>query len=125
MPSYWLIKAILILGFIALAFIIVRPVRTENRLALRRLGTLILIIFACFSVIFPGLLNRLAAFIGVDRGINLLVYALVLTVFSQMATAYRRDLENNRKLTALARAIALKDVQYPSQSNDSPPLKDH
>ncbi|QPK81696.1 DUF2304 domain-containing protein [Schaalia sp. ZJ405] len=118
MTSYWLIKALLIVALIVLAYFIVRPPRSANRLAIRRLGTLLILLFAVFAVLFPGLLNRLAQAIGVDRGINLLVYALVIAVFIQMTSAYRRDLESARRLTALARAVALDNVQYPDEQGE-------
>lgn len=116
MPTYLFIKAFLLLGFAALAVAILRPVRTATHLAVRRLGMLAIIIFACFAVLFPSFLNRLASLIGVEKGINLLVYTLVLALFMQMASSYRRDAEAERRLTRLARAIALSNVALPNPS---------
>lgn len=113
MPTYWLIKVILLLALFLLAVLIVRPVRSARHLAMRRLGMLTIIIFAAFAVLFPGTLNQLAAMLGIERGINLLVYALVLAFFMQMASAYRRDSEAEARITRLARAIALSNTRVP------------
>lgn len=113
MGSYWLIKIILLAGLLVVAWFLMRPVRSQGHLALRRLGMILTIVFAMFAVLFPGLLNRVAWQLGVDRGINLLVYVLVLAFFAQVATAYRRDSTNERRLTGLARAIALETVHLP------------
>lgn len=107
LTNYWLIKLLLLAGLLLLAWFVMRPIRNPNQLALKRLGMLLMIVFAAFAVLFPGLLNRLAAWLGVERGINLLLYALVLAFFMQVATTYRRDADTEKRLTQLARAIAL------------------
>lgn len=114
MGSYWLIKIVLLAGLLVVAWFLMRPVRSQGHLALRRMGMFLTIVFAMFAVLFPGLLNRVAWQLGVDRGINLLVYVLVLAFFAQVATAYRRDSANERRLTGLARAIALDSVRLPA-----------
>ena len=111
--QYWLIKAILLTALVIIMWVIVRPVRTQGHLALRRVITVLTLVFAMFAILFPGLLNRVAWRLGVDRGINLLVYVLVLALFAQIATAYRRDSTAEKRLTELARAIALNTVQVP------------
>ena len=113
MMQYWLIKALLLAGLVVVAWWLIRPVKSQSRLALRRLGMTALVAFAMFAVLFPGLLNRVAAQVGVERGVNLLVYALVVAFFAQVATAYRRDEAAERRMTQMARAIALSEVQAP------------
>ncbi len=118
MPTYWLIKALLLLALVGLAFLVIRPVRSASHLAIRRLGMLAIILFAGFAVLFPSLLNQIAAFVGVERGINLLVYSLVLAFFMQMASAYRRDADAEHRITQLARAIAISSAELPAQSKE-------
>lgn len=113
MPTYWLIKGLLILALFALALLVIRPVKSANHLALRRLGVIVIIIFAAFAILFPHLLNDLAHALGVERGINLLVYTTVLALFMQMATTYRRDADAEQRITQLARAIAIANAQLP------------
>ncbi len=111
--QYWLIKAILLVALLLIGWFLIRPIHSQGHLAFRRLGMLLTIVFAMFAVLFPGLLNRVAWRLGVERGINLLVYVLVLALFAQIATAYRRDSTAEKRLTALARAIALHTVRLP------------
>ncbi len=117
MAEYWLIKTILLIALAAVGWLTIRPARSANHLAIRRLGMMVIILFAFFAVLFPSLLNELATRVGVERGINLLVYVLVLAFFVQMATSYRRDSEADKRLTLLARAVALSTVTPPDQSS--------
>lgn len=111
--SYWLIKTILVIGLLAVAYLMMRPVRTANHLAIRRLGVVVVIVIASLAVIFPDVLTQLARSIGVYSSVNLLVYILVLAVFTQMAIGYRRDTATDRKLTQLARTVALLSAPKP------------
>ena len=118
MPTYWLVKALLLLALIGLVFFTLRPIRSARHLALRRLGVLAVIVFAAFAVFFPGLLNRAAWILGVERGVNLLLYVITVAFFMQIASSYRRDVASERRLTRLARALALSHVQYPQHDED-------
>lgn len=113
MGGYWLIRLLLLIGLAGIALTLVRPVRSANHLALRRLTTGAVIVFAMSAVLFPTMLNRIATHLGVERGVNLLLYVLVLAFFAQMATTYRRDLDTEKRLTRLARATALDHVRFP------------
>lgn len=113
LPSYWLIRSVLLLSLLFLGFVLLRPVKSETHQALRRLGILALTLGAAVTVLFPGLLNRVAVFMGVEKGINLLVYALVLALFVHLATAWRREAQAERRITQLARAMALSNVRDP------------
>ena len=108
--DYIIIKILLILGLVLIAYFLMRPVKSANHLALRRIWMMIVVLVAAFAVIFPELLNGLARTIGVASGVNLVVYILVIAVFTQMATSYRRDLATDRKITALSRALALQSA---------------
>lgn len=111
--SYWLIKAILLLGLLLVGIIMLRPVKNASHLALRRIGMMAITVLAAFSVVFPEILNGVARAIGVESGTNLLVYILVIAVFTQMASSYRRDVATQRKLTNLARTLAIESAQNP------------
>lgn len=119
--SYWFIKTLLVLGLFLVGFLMMRPARSAGHLALRRLAVMAIIFLAAISVIFPEVVGRLAQAIGVTSGVNLLVYILVLAMFTQMAIGYRRDAVNERKLTRLARAIALNSAPKPPGFHDTSP----
>lgn len=109
--QYWLIKSLLILGMVVVLYFILRPVRTQNSLALRRLTMLVAVAAAVFAIIFPEVFNSFANLIGVMSGTNLLVYLLVIAFLAQMTSTYRRDAAAEKKLTALARQVALQNAR--------------
>lgn len=113
MGGYWLIRILLLASLAVIAWTLLRPRRSANHLALRRLTTTLVIAFAMFAVLFPTMLNRIASHLGVERGVNLLLYVLVLAFFAQMATTYRRDLDAEKRMTLVARAVALDGVRLP------------
>ena len=63
------------------------------------------------SILFPDVWSRLARMVGVGRGTDLVLYALVVAFLSFTVTTYLRfrDLETN--YTRLARRIALEAVE--------------
>ena len=123
MSIYWLIKTLLVVSMIAITYFLVRPTKTANSLAVRRIGMLLVIVSAVFAILFPSVFNTFARYIGVASGINLLVYLLTITLFSQMASSYRRDRMLNEKLTTLAREVALarRDDEGPESDPSSEP----
>lgn len=118
MPAYFLIKAVILCVLLLLAWLIIRPHRTQRSIAFRRLILLGIVIFAGFAVLFPGILNRLATALGVEKGINLLVYATILALFLHIASSYRRDAHTQEQMTLMARHIALANVRYPTSPTE-------
>lgn len=106
-PEYRPVKALLLPGLVGVGWIILLPIRTPSHLAVRRPVLFLVIAFAAFGILFAGLVNRVAWAIGVNQ----LLYVLALAFFAQVATAYRRDAQMERKLTDLARAVALAGVR--------------
>ena len=108
---------------IGITYFLVRPTKTANSLAVRRIGMLLVIVSAVFAILFPSVFNTFARYIGVASGINILVYLLTITLFAQMASSYRRDRMLNEKLTTLAREVALarRDDEGPESDPSSEP----
>ncbi len=119
MAHYWLIKSLLILALIAVTYLLVRPTRSAGSLAVRRIGMFIVLGGAVFAILFPSLFNDFARMVGVANGTNLLVYLLVIALFAQMATSYRRDAAIEARLTKLAREVAIQKAP-PGQSGAGP-----
>ena len=90
MSAYLLIRVLLIAALAATAWWLIRPVSSASSLALRRIGIGALVAAAIVAILVPSLANTLARAIGVDRGVNLIVYGLVIALIAQMVTAYRR-----------------------------------
>lgn len=115
MSQYVIIRIILIVGIALIGWAMMRPSRTASHLALRRLAMFLLMLVAVLAILFPDLLNGAARLVGVDRGINLLVYLLVLAFLAQLVTSHRRDVDNIRLITAVARAQALANPIFPNR----------
>lgn len=88
--------------------------------AIRRIGLVVFAVFAAVSILFPGVWTRIAQSVGVGRGTDLVLYALVVAFLSFTVTTYLRyrDLETN--YTRLARRIALTEAQKPPSHDESP-----
>ncbi|HEY7717216.1 MAG TPA: DUF2304 domain-containing protein [Pedococcus sp.] len=78
--------------------------------AIRRLGLLAFAAFAIWSILVPGVWNKIAQTVGVGRGTDMVLYALVVAFLSFTLTTYLRfrDLEN--RYTKLARRLALDEA---------------
>ena len=88
--------------------------------AIRRIGLVIFAAFAAVSILFPDLWSRLARIVGVGRGTDLVLYALVVAFLSFTVTTYLRfrDLETN--YTRLARMRALNEAPRLPEQDDEP-----
>ena len=107
MTEYFLIRALLIIGLALVTWLLVRPVQSQSHLAVQRLLILVIVIFAIITILYPPLLNQIARVVGVERGINLLVYALIICVLAQMSASYRNSMAMEKRITLLARQVAL------------------
>ncbi|MDO5721665.1 MAG: DUF2304 domain-containing protein [Actinomycetaceae bacterium] len=113
--SQWFVKLLLIVLLLVVGYFILKPVKSAQHLAMRRLGMLTFIVFAAVTVLFPSLLTKLAFQLRIGRGTDLLLYGVVIFFFSSVVTAYRRDAATEKKLTNLARTIALNNVRVPQE----------
>ncbi|MDO5720493.1 MAG: DUF2304 domain-containing protein [Actinomycetaceae bacterium] len=109
--SQWVAKITIVAFLIAVTYIMMKPVKSASHLALRRLGMMLFVLFAVIAAVFPGLVSRVAFFFGIGRGTDFLLYGLTLVFFGSVVTSYRRDSANDKKLTHIARTIALRDVR--------------
>lgn len=101
------IQIILVIGVILVGLFFTRPSGRDSHLALRRLFLAGFVLVAIGSILFPQWLTWVANFVGVGRGTDLLLYALVLSFLIYVSTSYRRNVQLDRKLTRLAREITL------------------
>ena len=89
--------------------------------AIRRIGLVVFAAFAAVSILFPDVWTRIAHRLGVGRGTDLVLYALVVAFLSFTVTTYLRfrDLETN--YTRLARRIALSEAPRPTDRDGDTP----
>jgi hypothetical protein len=70
---------------------------------------------AALSVFFPEVLTRVATFLGIGRGTDLLLYGTVVSLFVFMATTYQRFRHSEMALTKLSRRIAIDEAEKPGE----------
>jgi hypothetical protein len=110
--SQWFAKVLIIVVLLIAAYFMLKPVKSAQHLAMHRLAMSIFIAFAVVAALFPALLSHVARWLGIGRGTDLLLYGLTLAFFSTIVTAYRRDSATEKKLTLLARTVALNNVRH-------------
>jgi len=101
------IQILLIAGVVAIGAFFMRRTGADNHLAIRRLLFGLFVVAAVLSIMFPQWLTWVANLIGVGRGTDLLLYALILMFLVFVYTQSRRNAADQRRLTLLARKLAL------------------
>jgi len=101
------IQFLLIAAVIAIGLFFMRRTGADGHLALRRIAYAGFVVVAVLAIIFPQMLTVVANAIGVGRGADLLLYGLVVMFFAFVYTQYRNNVQQQRKLTLLARRLAL------------------
>lgn len=110
-----LIQAILLIAVVAVTVLLTRSTANARHQAIRRILLALFLVGAVFAVIFPDLLTSVANFVGVGRGTDLLLYALVIAFVSYIATTHRRFNGISRKVTLLTRELALAEARGDAQ----------
>ena len=107
------IQAALILAVIAVGWMMLRTPGGARHMAARRLVTLAFVAFAVFNITFPWVMSSIAHRMGVGRGTDFLLYALVIAFLAQILSSFRRNIARERQITHLARRIALDNAPEP------------
>jgi hypothetical protein len=107
-----LIQLVLIVVVIYVAARLLRG-RGARTQAARRLGLLIFAALAVWSILFPTVWNRFAKLVGVGRGTDMVLYALVVAFLSSTLTTYVRFHEFETRYTKMARRLALDEAGPP------------
>lgn len=105
------IQLLLIAGVAVLGGLLMRRTGADSHLAIRRMLMGIFVVAAILSILFPQWLSWVANFVGVGRGTDLLLYALVIVFFAFVYTQHRRNLATQRQVTLLARRLALLEAE--------------
>ena len=114
-----LIQLLLIVVVIVIAARLLRG-RGARTQAVRRLGLLLFAGFAIWSILFPSVWNRIAKLVGVGRGTDMVLYALVVAFLSFTLTTYVRFRDFEARYTKLARRLALDESGPPQPSQGVP-----
>lgn len=120
--SQILIKTLLVGVFLLFAFIVVVPGKGSRHLAVRRLLLLAVFALGILTVIFPEITSELAEFVGVGRGTDLVLYALVVVFVGNSLFTAGRFRHHERDITRLARALAIAEAPHPRPDLHQPGL---
>ena len=119
-----------VLLIIVVVLVVARLFRSRGARAqaIRRIGLVVFAGFAAISILFPDVWSRVARVVGVGRGTDLVLYALVVAFLSFTVTTYLRFRDLETRYTRLARRLALDEAErdFPpgqarqAQAPDSP-----
>ena len=110
------IQALLIISIIALLVYLLRSRTNARTKAWVKVGGVLFVIAGVYAILRPDDTTVVANWLGVDRGTDLMEYALIIAfVFTTLSTYMRfRDLE--LRYARLARAIALQGARVPDDA---------
>jgi hypothetical protein len=108
-----LIQALLILAAVLLFILFLRRSQTARLQAFKRIGFLLFCVFGVLAVLKPDVMTWLANRVGVGRGTDLLLYMLTVIFGFFALNTYLRFKDTERRLTRLARAMAIRDAIAP------------
>ena len=109
------IQALLILSIVALLVYLLRSRTSARTKAWVKVGGLLFVIAGVYAILRPDDTTVVANWLGVDRGTDLMEYALIIAfVFTTLST-YMRFKELELRYARLARAIALRDARVPDE----------
>lgn len=116
------IQILLIVGVVAIGAFFMRRTGADSHLAIRRLLFGVFVLAAVLSILFPQWLTWVANLIGVGRGTDLLLYALILMFLAFVYTQSRRNAAQQQRLTLLARKLALLQAtgSEPADATEAP-----
>ena len=101
-----IIKLLLLLALLGALVTAYRTALDSRSSAIRRLLGGSLFLLGAVTVVHPALLSRVAAFVGVGRGTDLLLYVFVVTSLFVWLGLYRRLHELENKVVMLASDLA-------------------
>jgi hypothetical protein len=107
------IQALLIAAVITLLVYLLRSRRSAQARAWVKVGYVVFVIAAVYAILRPDDTTVLANWLGVDRGSDLLGYALIIVFLFTTLSTYMRFKDLELKYAQLARAVALESARTP------------
>ena len=107
------IQGLLITSIIALLVYLLRSRRNAQSRAWVKVGYLMFVMAAVYAVLRPNDTTVVAHWLGVDRGTDLMLYALIIAFFFSTLNTYLRFKDLELRYARLARAVALEGAQPP------------
>ncbi len=112
-----LIQYLLVVATVGLLVLFLRKRGTAKSAAGVKMAFLLFVVFGVYAVLRPYDVQHVADWLGVGRGTDLLLYALVVVFTFATLNAYLRFKELELRYARLARAIALRQAEPPRDSD--------
>jgi len=109
------IQALLIVSVLALLVYLLRSRRSARSKAWVKVGYVLFVIAGIYAILRPDDTTVVANWLGVDRGTDLMLYALVIAFTFTTLSTYMRFKDIELKYARLARAVALQSARVPEQ----------
>lgn len=106
-----LIQLVLILAVLLILFVFVRSSNVVYVQAGKRIALVLFAVANIYAVMRPDDLSVVAHFLGVGRGTDLVLYALVVAFMAGMFSMYQRFRVVDRRYTELARTVAIREAE--------------
>ena len=116
------IQGLLITSIVALLVYLLRSRRSAQSKAWVKVGYLVFVLGGVYAVLRPNDTTVVAHWLGVDRGTDLMLYALIIAFSFTTLSTYLRFKDLELRYARLARAVAIEGAQAPerSASSDTP-----
>ena len=101
-----IVRIILIMLFIPAFIVIARSLGSRSR-ALRSLLLFSFPSLVGFSIIFPEVWQSMADLIGIERGVDLLLYVTVLTMVTYIGYSFSKFRYLEKRIATLVKEVAL------------------
>lgn len=111
-----IIQLLLLLGVLALAYYFLSNRRKARAKAWVKLGFALFLIMSIWAILRPDDLTVVANWLGVSRGTDLLLYAIVVAFMFVTVSSYMRFREQELRYARLARAVALQNAVKPEDA---------
>ena len=111
--SQLVIQILLLIALVVIGVMLTRSAAGARHQAIRRILLLGFVVFAAATVLFPQALTEVANLVGVGRGADLLLYAMVIAFLGYITTSYRRMSRMEDRIAQLSRQLALSTVVSP------------
>jgi small membrane protein len=115
------IKVLLILGLLGFTALELRGRSSAGHLAVRRIVAILILGLGVTGIFFPGLVTDLAQLVGVGRGTDLVLYALVIAFLFSTLGLYQRLRKLEDRYVELSRRVAVDQALRIAEAADREP----
>lgn len=108
-----IVQIALVIAVVIVSVGLMRGGSNARNLAIRRMMLVFFAFVAAFSVFFPVALTKLAQLLGIGRGTDLVLYALIVSFLVFVASTNHRFRQLEKSITRLSRHVALEEAEKP------------